>query len=247
MSEDRDKYAGTHLGAGFCFPTFKSVMVEFKMPDFELFTYFNRMRAASETHVFFLESRTEKSDARYSLLGCRPLLVMEDRQGRVEVTGESLDYQSIDSDIFSMQRAFLDSQKVGTGVRDQGFFPGGLVGYWGYDQALRSPDIGYRSREVSLPPADQPYGSGAGGRDSRAARFPESACFFPGLVVVQDRRTSIVRVYGFTGGRRRSGGSETGKRYGGGHKRFGSITRPHSETDTCAGYWRWFCQQHWPI
>ncbi len=90
MSEDRDKYAGTHLGAGFYFPTFKSVMAEFTMPDLELFTYFNRIRAAGETHVFFLESLTGKPDARYSLLGCRPLLVMEDRQGRVGITGGKL-------------------------------------------------------------------------------------------------------------------------------------------------------------
>ena len=90
MSEDRDKYAGTHLGAGFCFPTFKSVMAEFMMPDLELFAYFSRMQVTNETHVFFLESLTGKPDARYSLLGCRPLLVMEDRQGRVGITGGKL-------------------------------------------------------------------------------------------------------------------------------------------------------------
>ncbi|NLU49697.1 MAG: anthranilate synthase component I family protein [Syntrophomonadaceae bacterium] len=173
MSGDRDSCAGTHLGVGFRFPAYIPVIAEFTLPDFELYTYFSTVK--DRKHLFFLESLTGDEHARYSMLGYDPLLVMESREGSVRVDDRA-SFLNLNTDIFSLQRAVLQAQLPELTV-DVPHFYGGLVGYWGYDLALATEGITRVNRPV---PA-----------------LPDAAFFLPRIVVVHDRHTSTVRVFGF--------------------------------------------------
>lgn len=171
MSGVRDKYAGTHLGAGFCFPAYVPVSAEITLPDFELYTYFSTLH--DHNYLFFLESLNGEENGRYSILGYYPLLIMEARGELVKVNDPP---HTIAADVFSCLRAILQAQKPNFAVQADHFY-GGMVGYWGYDLAFKNEGIG----RVKCPPSS----------------IPDAIFFLPAMVVIQDRYTSVIRVYGF--------------------------------------------------
>lgn len=175
MSRDRDKYAGTHLGAGFYFPSYQYVKAEITLPNFELYTYFASLNTEKHSYMFFLESLTADENARYSILGYYPRLIIETNAGLVNISDNSISH-NVESDIFSTLRAILGAQNPGD-IAKADYFYGGMVGFWGYDLALEAMGI----KRVNCP----------------ASNLPDGAFFLPGIVVVQDRYTSIIRVYGF--------------------------------------------------
>ena len=53
MSRERTYSAGTHLSAGFYFPSYKHVMVKFHLPELELFTYFSNLDQDEQDYLFW--------------------------------------------------------------------------------------------------------------------------------------------------------------------------------------------------
>lgn len=175
MSEARTYLTGTHLNAGFYFPDYKYVMVEFNLPDFELYTYFHTIQPTDHKHLFFLESLTGDDHARYSILGFHSLLQLETRGGLVSASCQS-DTQYLNVNILEAQRSLLTAQSQAP-ILPYNYFYGGMVGYWGYDLALQVENIKHK---VRLPQS-----------------LPDAAFFLPGLVVIQDRFTSNIQVFGY--------------------------------------------------
>jgi anthranilate synthase component 1 len=175
MSGERANCAGTHSSAGFYFPGYKHVMAEFYLHDFELFTYFANLDQNKHKYMFFLESLTVDENARYSILGFHSLLQMDIRNGQVSVSNNSCTH-NLKTNIFESLRIFLQAQPAEAAWASS-YFYGGMVGYWGYDLALEIEGIKQRKRP--------------------APTLPDAAFFLPGIVVVQDRFTSVLRVFGF--------------------------------------------------
>ncbi len=175
MSGERANCAGTHLSAGFYFPDYKHVMAEFYLPDFELFTYFANLDQNEQQYMFFLESLTVDENARYSILGFHSLLQMDTRNGQVSVSNNACTHY-LKINILEALRNFLQAQPAETALSTS-YFYGGMVGYWGYDLALEIEGINKNLRP--------------------APSLPDAAFFLPGIVVVQDRLTSIIQVFGF--------------------------------------------------
>ncbi|PKM77771.1 MAG: anthranilate synthase component I [Firmicutes bacterium HGW-Firmicutes-15] len=175
MSRERANCAGTHLSAGFYFPCYKHVMAEFYLPDFELFSYFASIDQDEHPYMFFLESLTVDENARYSILGFHSLLQMDTRNGQVSVSNNSCTHY-LKMNILEAQRIFLQSQPAEAALATS-YFYGGMVGFWGYDLALEIAGINNNLRP--------------------APSLPDAAFFVPGIVVVQDRLTSIIQVLGF--------------------------------------------------
>lgn len=175
MSRARAYCTGTHLGAGFYFSDYKYVMVEFNLPDFELYTYFCTIKHTEHRHLFFLESLTGDDNARYSILGFHSLLQLETRNGVVS-TSCLADTHYLNMNILEAQRNLLAAQSQAQ-ILPYNYFYGGMVGYWGYDLALQVENIKYK---VRLPPS-----------------LPDAAFFLPGIVVIQDRLTSNIQVFGY--------------------------------------------------
>jgi len=175
MSRERINYAGTHLGAGFYFPNYKHVMAEFYLPDFELFTYFASLDQEKHEYMFFLESLTGDENARYSILGFHSLLQLDTRAGLVSISSNSTT-QYLQMNILEALRNILQAQSP-EATLPAGYFFGGMVGYWGYDLALEIEGI----KRISRP----------------APSLPDAAFFLPGIVVVQDRLTSSIQVFGY--------------------------------------------------
>lgn len=175
MSGERAICTGTHLSAGFYFPTYKQVMAEFCLPDFELYTYFASLDQQEHTYMFFLESLTGDENARYSILGFHSLLQLETRNGLLNTAYNSYPIP-LQMNILEALRCFQQAQAPEAAL-ETGYFYGGMVGYWGYDLALETEGIKRALRpEPTLP----------------------DACFFlPGIVVVQDRLTSTFQVFGY--------------------------------------------------
>ncbi|HHV76474.1 MAG TPA: anthranilate synthase component I family protein [Syntrophothermus lipocalidus] len=177
MRGDRNICAGTHLGAGFDFSAFHYTEKELFLPGFDLYRYFSAMAGKSRSQpLFFLESLTEGENARYSILGLDPLLVVEYSQGKLSVTTDNRCYEE-QGELFTYLRAFLAAQSVVHLTAPASGFTGGLVGFWGYDIGLEQEKIPRRSVSLS---------SG-----------PDAAFFFPGVTVVHDRYTDQVRVRSF--------------------------------------------------
>src|SRR5665647_3760335 len=109
MSGERAICTGTHLSAGFYFPTYKQFMAEFYLPDFELYTYFASLDQQEHTYMFFLESLTGDENARYSILGFHSLLQLDTRNGRVSVSNNSCTHY-LKMNIFESLRIFLQAQ-----------------------------------------------------------------------------------------------------------------------------------------
>src|SRR5665647_669413 len=172
MSGERAICTGTHLSAGFYFPTYKQFMAEFYLPDFELYTYFASLDQQEHTYMFFLESLTGDENARYSILGFHSLLQLETRNGLVNTAYNSHPIP-LQMNILEALRCFQQTQAPEAAL-EAGYFYGGMVGYWGYDLALEIEGIKRALRpEPTLP----------------------DACFFlPGIVVVQDRLTSTFQI-----------------------------------------------------
>jgi anthranilate synthase component 1 len=175
MSRDRNNNAGTHLGAGFYFDALTPVVAEILLPDFELYTYFSTLKTEDHSHLFFLESLTGDENARYCILGFQPLMVIESRDGMVNTSTKHFS-RTEETNILSTLRTILKSQSPQL-IGDTDYFCGGLAGYWGYDLALEIEGI------RRLKPTAQ--------------SLPDAAFFLPGIVVVQDRHTSVIRVYGY--------------------------------------------------
>jgi len=175
MSGERAISTGTHLSAGFYFPCYKHVMTEFHLPNFELFTYFKSLKQEEDEYIFFLESLTGDENARYSILGFHSLLQMETKAGTVSVSTDSHPI-NLQMNILEAQRNLLQAQSA-EAVLPVGYFYGGMVGFWGYDLALQIEGINKNGRP--------------------APSLPDAAFFVPGIVVVQDRVTSTIQVFGF--------------------------------------------------
>ena len=174
MRGDRTSCAGTHLGAGFNFPAFLTVERELSIPGFELYRFFSVM-ADLNLPVFFLESLTESENARYSIMGFDPLILVEYRNGLARIAGENGECE-VRQDLFAFLRNFLQSQP-GSRMRRAGGFSGGFVGFWGYGIGLEQERI-----ERTLLPATS---------------VPDAAFFFPRVTVVHDRYSGRIRVRGF--------------------------------------------------
>ncbi|MEA4925574.1 MAG: anthranilate synthase component I family protein [Syntrophomonadaceae bacterium] len=175
MSEARTFCTGTRLSAGFYFPDYKFVMAEFHLPDFELYTYFAAIKPAEQKHLFFLESLTGDENARYSILGFLALLQLETRAGLVSVSHHARTHY-LELNMLEAQRSFLSAQSHPQALPCR-HFCGGLVGYWGYDLALQVEGIKSKQR--------------------RPHSLADASFFLPGIVVVHDRLTSNIRVFGY--------------------------------------------------
>jgi len=175
MSGARTICTGTHLGAGFYFPDYKYVMAELYLPDFELFTYFAAIKHDEHKHLFFLESLTGDENARYSILGFNSLLQLETRAGMVSASHHDNTHY-LEMNILEAQRSLMLAQSL-DGTLAANYFYGGMVGYWGYDLALQVEGI---KRKVRPCPS-----------------LPDAAFFLPGIVMVQDRLTSTIQVFGY--------------------------------------------------
>lgn len=177
MSGARAICTGTHLGAGFYFPDYKYVMAEFYLPDFELFNYFATIQHSEHKHLFFLESLTGDENARYSILGFYSLLQLETRAGLVSASYHAEPHY-LEINIFEALRQLMQSPSIDKAL-PVSYFYGGMVGYWGYDLALQVEGI---KRTIRPAPS-----------------LPDAAFFLPGIVVVQDRLTSTIQVFGYYG------------------------------------------------
>jgi anthranilate synthase component 1 len=100
---------------------------------------------------------------------------MESRDGVVSTSTKHFSHNE-KINILSTLRTILQSQSLDL-VGETEYFCGGLAGYWGYDLALEIEGI---KRQKPT-----------------AQSLPDAAFFLPGIVVIQDRYTSVIRVYGY--------------------------------------------------